>query len=173
MTKTLNLKKLLLDSSWEESESIAEELILIQGEFSVDFFIECLKSENYEIRNRAALSLKELKSSKSVEPLIEGVIYPIDPKRCGTLASALESHDCSDHIIDIFRIMFYSNYECKMWAHNILSEQSFSFDKRDLIEIGNMWDNCKANPSTCPSYSELNEDIQDDVDSFLDYLDEI
>ncbi len=173
MNKTLHLQKEFLDSSWEESESIAEELVLIQGKSADDFFIECLKSENYKIRNRAALSLKELKSSKAVGPLIEGVIYPIDPKRCGTLASALESHDCSDHIIDIFRIMFYSNYECKMWAHNILSEQSFSFDKNDLIEISNMWDNCKANPSTCPSYAEIHESIQDDVDSFLDYLDEI
>ncbi len=173
MNKALNLQNKFLYSSWEESETVAEELVLVMGKSADDFFIECLKSASSSIRNRAALSLKELKSSKAVKPLIEGVIYPIDPKRCGTLAFALESYDCGENLTDIFRIMFYSNYECKMSAHNILSEQRFSFDKRDLIEIGNMWDNCKANPSTCPSYSELHEGIQDDVDSFLDYLDEM
>jgi len=166
------LKCQFLDADWGQSEQIGDRLMDLVGESSVDFFIQCLSVEKAKMRNRAALCLRDLVNHKSVKPLIEAVLNPIDPKNCGTLVYALEKHDCSEYLLDIFKIMFYGNYECKLLAHNILTQQSFSFDDHDLIELKKLWQECKDDPSKCPAFDELNEAIEDDVNSFLDYISE-
>lgn len=70
---------------------------------------------------------------------------------------------------EIFRILFYETYESKISAYAILSNQIFDFTKEDLIEIQNMWNDCKQHPDKCPCYDDLEtrEMMQDAVDGFM------
>ncbi|PML82126.1 hypothetical protein BCT69_01940 [Enterovibrio norvegicus] len=164
------LKKRFLCSDWNDLLIISNELMSIGGDSVLFFFIECLGSKNDKIRNAAALSLRDLSDNRSTVHLFEGVLNPIDPNRCGTIAYALETHDCSYDFLNVFRILFYSNYECKWSAHNILNEQEFLFSEDDLLEVKRMWEECLLTPTLCPAFADSKEGIQDDVDSYLDYL---
>jgi len=72
----------------------------------------------------------------------------------------------------IFQIRFYETYESKISAYEILSDQIFDFTKDDLLEIQNMWEDCKQHPDKCPCNDDLEtrEMMQDAVDGFMSYL---
>ena len=165
------LQHQFLKADFNTSILITERLIKIGGEDIRTFFIKCLKSKDGAIRNRGASALKTIADQKSVIPLISSILDPVDPKNCANMVSALQTHDCSEHFVDIFKIMFYRNFECKLNAHNILSEQEFYFDNNDLLNVGRMWKECIENPLKCPGFDDLQEEIQSDVDSYLDFLD--
>ncbi len=131
-----------------------------------------LKSTNPDVRNRSALFLKETKDPKSVNKLIDAILNPVDSTNCGTIAYSLDSHNCENHLIDIFKILFYCNFECKMEARVILSEQAFNFCESDLLDIKNIWDNLRADSNLDKTTFDMKDDIQEDVDSFLSYYQE-
>ena len=172
MKKVDDLKMKFADSNWSELIQISDELVNIGGENVVSFFIEQLSSSSCDRRNAAALGLREIGHDSATKFLIDGVLNPIEHNQCGTLAYALEKHDCSMEFVNIFRILFYSNYECKLHAHNILNEQEFVFTNRELFEVKSMWNECQKNPKKYPGFEELKDCIEEDVDSFLGYLSE-
>ncbi len=165
-----SIKEKLCNGKLDDALEIVNHLIVDGKDDVIPFLISCLTDEESKVRNGAALALREKPDFRAVTPLINNVINPIDSKRCATFVYALESHDCSEHFLDIFRILFYSNFECKINAHDILSEQQFRFSDEDLECIKKMWNECIENPSLCPAFEEMKEGIQDDVDSFLSYL---
>ena len=59
-----------------------------------------------------------------------------------------------------------------MGAHTILNEQKFLFTNDDLRAVKQMWEECIIYPEKCPSFENVKEDVQNDVDSFLSYLTE-
>ncbi|NGN97619.1 HEAT repeat domain-containing protein [Grimontia sp. S25] len=169
-TEVETLKDQFLCSDWDSLLKTSDKLVDIGGDAVSLFFIECLDSVNADVRNGAALALRDIGDKRAVDPLIEGVLNPVDPKRCATLAYALETHDCSSKFLDVFRILFYSNYECKWSALNILNEQKFSFTDEDLLKVKRMWEECHLAPELCPAFEDSKDRIQHNVDSFLLYL---
>lgn len=168
------LKNDILSDNWEVVKTSADRLGQIGGDEVVDFLISLLALENSGIRNRAALALSDIKDNRALEPLLTAIFKKENYNYNGTLVYALEFLDCSQKIKDIFRILFFETYEAKISAYTILSEQEFDFTEQELIEIKQMWEDCKCNPEICPGLEdkETKDMMQDAVEGFLTYLEE-
>jgi len=166
------LKKGVFSDDWELVKSSADRLGQIGGDVVVDFLITLIALDNSGIRNRAALALEDIKDNRALEPLLTAIFKKENHNYNGTMVFALESLDCSQKLKEIFRILFYETYESKISAYAILSDQIFDFTKEDLLEIQNMWDDCKQHPDKCPCYDDIEtrEMMQDAVNGFMSYL---
>ena len=164
----------ILSDNWEVVKSSADRLGQIGGDEVVDFLISLLAFENSGTRNRAALALSDIKDNRALEPLLTAIFKKENYNYNGTLVYALEFFDCSQKLKDIFKILFFETYEAKIGAYTILSEQEFDFTEQELIEIKQMWENCKSNPEICPGFEdkETKDMMQDAVEGFLTYLEE-
>lgn len=149
------LKKNAFSDDKEIMKYAVDRLAKIGGDEIVVFLISLLALDNSVIRNRAALALKDIKDNKAVEPLFNAIFKRENHNNNGTLVYALESLDCSQHLKEIFRILFYETYESKVNALAILSEQIFDFNTNDLVEIQNMWEDCRQHPDKCPGYGDF------------------
>ena len=169
------LKKDIFSDDWELVKSSADRLGQIGGDEVVDFLISLIALDNSGIRNQAALALEDIKDNRALEPLLKAILKKENHNYNGTMVFALESLDCSQKLKEIFRILFYETFESKINANAILSNQMFDFTKEDLLEIQNMWDDCKQHPDKCPCYDdiEIREMMQDAVDGFMIYLNPI
>ena len=168
------LKKNIFSDDWELVKKSARRLGKLGGKDITDFLISLLEQSNSGIRNRAALALEEIRDDKALKPLLKSIKKKKNFNYNGTMVFALESLDCSKHLIEIFEILFYQTYESKMSAMSILDTQIFEFTKDDLINIEKMWKDCLLNPDKCPEIKneEVKLEIQNSVDSFMKYLEE-
>ena len=166
------LKKDVFSDDWELVKSSADRLGKIGGDEVVNFLVSLIALDNSSIRNRAALALEDIKDSRALEPLLTAIFKKENHNYNGTMVFALEALDCSQKLKEIFRILFYETYESKICAYSILSGQIFDFTKEDLIEVKQMWDDCKQHPDKCPGYEDIEtrEMMQDAVDGFMSYL---
>lgn len=166
------LKKDVFSDDWELVKSSAKRLGKIGGAQVVDFLISLIALDDSGIRNSAALALEEIKDNRALEPLLTAIFKKENHNNNGTMVYALASLDCSQKLKGIFRILFYETYESKISAYAILFDQIFDFTKGDLIEIQQMWDDCKKHPDKCPCYEDIGtrEMMQDAVDGFMGYL---
>ena len=167
-----NLKKDVFSDDWELVKSSVNRLGQIGGNYVVDFLISLISLENSSIRNRAALALYEIKDQRALEPLLNAIFKKENHNYNGTMVFALESLDCSKKLKEIFKILFYQTYESKISAYSIISDQIFEFTREDLIEIKQMWDDCKLHPEKCPYFEdkETREMMQDAVDGYMGYF---
>ena len=166
------LKKNVFSDDWELVKSSGDRLGKIGGDEVVEFLISLIALDNSGIRNRAALALEDIKDNRALEPLLTAIFKKENFNYNGTMVFALESLDCSQKLKEIFKILFYETYEAKMSAFAILADQIFNFTKDDLLEIQEMWNDCKLHPDKCPDFDDLEtrEMIQDAVDGFITYL---
>ena len=166
------LKQNIFSDNWELVKSSAYRLGEIGGDEVVNFLIYLISLDNSSIRNRAALALENIKDNRALEPLLTAIFKKENFNYNGTMVFALESLDCSKKLIEIFRILFYESYEAKISAYSILSDQVFDFTIEDLLEIRQMWEDCKLNPEKCPFFDEGDTRlmIQNAVDGFMCYL---
>jgi len=164
------LKKNIFSNDWELVKFSADKLGEIGGDDITDFLISLLDLDDSGIRNRAALALEQIGDNKAVEPLFKSIFK--NQNYNGTMVFALESLDCSKHLKDIFKILFSEAYEAKMSAMAILDTQIFEFTSQDLININDMWEDCKLNPEKCPEIEnvDVRKEMQDSVDGFMEYL---
>jgi len=164
------LKKNIFSDDWELVKSSADKLGEIGGNEITDFLISLLDLDDSGIRDRVALALEQIGDNKAVEPLFKSIFK--NHNYNGTMVFALESLDCSKHLKDIFKILFYEAYEAKMSAMAILDTQIFEFTSQELMEINDMWEDCKLHPEKCPEIEndEVKKEMQDSVDGFLEYL---
>ena len=162
----------MFSNDWELVKESGRRLGELGGKEITDFLISLLEEEESSIRDRASLALEEIRDNRAVQPLLKAIFKKENKGYTGTMVFALESHDCSQHLKDIFRIVFYQAYECKMSALAILDTQIFEFTTQDLLDIKEMWDNCLLEPKTCPEIEneEVRREIQEAVDGYLEYL---
>jgi HEAT repeat protein len=167
-----HLKQEILSQEWERMRAAGYRLAEIGGDEAVQFLIPLLKSEDPLLRNCVALSLKDIKDNKAIDPLLEAIFKKENHNYNGTLVFALEALDCSQKLKEIFKILFYESYESKISAYAILSEQVFEFTEEDLLEVNSRWEDIRLHPEKCPSYeyNEVPEMIQDAVDGYMSYL---
>ena len=164
------LKKGVFSDDWELVNFSADKLGKIGGEEVVDFLISLIALDAVGIRNRAALALEDIKDNRALEPLLKAIFKKENHNYNGTMVFALESLDCSKKFKEIFRILFYESYEAKLSAHAILNNQKFEFTKQDLLDIQEMWEDCKLCTEKCHEYDESKEMIEDDIKGFLTYF---
>lgn len=149
-----NWKKELFSEDSEIALNAAEQLAKIGGEDIVQFLIALLNLENAEIRNLAALSLREIKDNRAIEPLLKAIFKPESRDYNGTMVYALQPLDCKHKLVALFKILFYESYESKMAAYTILNEQNFEFRREDLLEIQSMWKACNDQAEKVNGFEE-------------------
>ena len=165
------LKKNILSKDHDIAISSSDRLAEIGGDEVVDFLISLLKASEQHTRNYAALALREIADNRALDPLLNAIFKKENHNHNQTLVYALETLDCSNHLVEIFKILFYESYVGKISASKILDEQIFSFTKQDLLTIEMMWEDCKLNPEKHFLLSEETIlDIQNSVDGYLAYL---
>ena len=149
-----------------------DRLLELVGKDGLDFLISLLALDNPYLRDIAALALADIKDNRALEPLLSAIFKTENHNFNGTLVFALQSFDCSQKLKDIFKILFYQDYESKIGAYTILSDQIFEFRKEDILEIGQMWRDCKKNSNQCLCYDDIESQkmMQDTVDGFMEYL---
>lgn len=162
----------IFSEEWEFIKNSLVRSVEINLEDENEFLISLLRLDNSNIRNKAALVLKDRKEIKALEPLLTAIFKKENHNYNGTMVYALESLDCSKKLKEIFEILFYESYEAKISAYEILCNQTFEFTKQDIIEIQQMWEDCKLHPEKYPLNKSLEvmSMIQDAVDGFISYL---
>ena len=151
-----------------------DQLVAIGGEEIIDYFISLLQSDNPSLRNCVALGLRDLKANRAIEPLLAAISKPENLNYNGTMVYALQTMDCKDKLVEIFKILFYQGWEAKQMASMILNEQIFEFSRQDLFEIHRMWKNCKQHPETCPCFDheKTRRLMEANYEGFISYLKE-
>jgi len=141
---------------------------IIQGNF--EHLIKLIESEDPIVRNAAALKLKDLKDDRAIVPLLNSIFK--NRNFNGTMVYALESLNCEEHFINIFKILFHEGYEAKIAANSILNEQVFEFTQEDLFCIQSMWKDCILNPKEYEGFGnkETRSMMEDNYDGFMKYL---
>lgn len=162
----MNLNRLKRNFILKEEYFSNEELLKIKTENKndiIDFLISQINNELPEIRNRSALYLRGIRSNRAVKPLFEAILNPRNRNYNGTLVYALETLDCSNHLTNLFKILFFESFEAKVSAFVVLEEQIFEFSKDDLNFIKSLW-------LIYISNDNIDEDIKNIYEDFMSYL---
>ena len=169
-----NWKKEIQSEDWEVALNAADNLGKVGGDNIVNFLIKLLDSKEARIRNAAALSIRETKDSQAVEPLLKSIFKPENRDYNGTMVYALQTLDCKNKLVELFKILFYESYESKMGACTILDEQIFEFSRENLMEIQKMWQECNDNLERKNGFQDQETLLlmKDTYKGFMEYLKE-
>lgn len=167
-----NWKAEIQSENWEIALNAAKNLEKVGGDNIVQFLISLLESENVGLRNTAALSLRRIKNNRAIEPLLKSIFNPKNRDYNGTMVYALQTLDCKNNLVELFKILFYESYESKIGAYHILEEQIFEFSRNDLFEIQKMWEDWNDTTKSITDSEDEEERliIQDTYDGFMEYL---
>ncbi len=166
------LKEKLFSTDRKIAIASSDKLAEIGGVEITDYLISLLSSNDSGIRNIASLTLRTIGDSKAVDPLFNAIQKPENQHYNGTLVFALQTLNCSKRLLDLFDLLFYSDFEVRMGVVTILQKQIFDFSEHDLIHIQNKWLEIQRNPDKCPEFDKCKEDIDEFVNAFVCYLDE-
>jgi len=168
------LKKDIYSDNEDIAYKIIDKLAEIGGDEIIEFLIPILDSESPIFRKRAAFTLQDIKDNRAVEPLFKAIFKKENFNYNGVLVYVLNDFDCHDRLVDLFKILFYLDWECKQHAYHILSSNEFEFTKDDISLIIDLWKDIQQHPEKCPSFEdkETFEMIQDCVDGYSGYLNE-
>ena len=122
--------------------------------------ISLLKSKNAQIRNSAALTLRDMQDNKAVKPLMKAIKDPGNKKDCGTLVYALEVLDCSKCLLTLVDLALHGNYEVQNHALTIITEQSFKANPKDISKARAMIEKYLRHPNKCEDYQLLIADLE-------------
>ena len=169
-----NWKEEIQSEDWEVALNAADNLGKIGGDNIVKFLIELLESNDARIRNAASLSIRETKDSRAIQPLLKSIFKPENRDYNGTMVYALQTLDCKNQLVELFKILFYESYESKMGAYTILDKQIFEFSREDLIEIKRMCKECNDKPEKVNGFDDEETILmmKDAYEGFMEYLKE-
>ena len=131
------LKEKIKSDDWDTCRSAVDRLATINSDASTRILIDMLNSKDSQIRNLAAVAMRETKDQKFLTPLIQR-LSDLGPKgQIGTLVYALENLDCSKNLYDIANLNLHAgtNMEIKHSTTVILNEQTFRLTKKELKEV--------------------------------------
>ncbi len=137
------------------------------------FYMELLENDSYDKRCIAAYALAIIERKEAVIPLFNAIFTRERTNYNGTFVYALTGLDCSEHLKDVFEILFYQGFEAKNHAYYILCEQEFILDREELLEIRDKWEDLKKNPEKGVCFESTKEMIEDAVEGYLMYLDKL
>lgn len=114
-----------------------------------------LKNKDAQIRNAAALILREMRNDKAVEPLMKAIKNSRDRNNIGTLVYALEVLDCSKWLLALIDLVLHGNYEVQNHALAIIAKQSFKAGPKDICKARGMIRKYSKLPNKCEDYQLL------------------
>ena len=131
------LKEKIKSEDWDTRRSAVDRLAEINSEESTSILLDMLKSDDAQIRNLAAVAIRESKDQKYFDPLIKRISELGTKGQIGTLVYALENLDCSRnlHAIANLNLNREKNMEVKHSTTVILNEQSFKLTKKEFEEV--------------------------------------
>lgn len=127
-----NLIQILKYGTWDKKLEASETLVNFDNDRVLEAVLPLLQSQDDDIRDAVALTLRDLQSNKSVAPLIDALVNPINPENISTLVYALESLDCRNYFTEVFDMALSSKPDIQIGACNILQEQNFVVTKNEL-----------------------------------------
>ncbi|MFT6337381.1 MAG: hypothetical protein ACJATI_004144 [Halioglobus sp.] len=135
--------------------------------------INKLNSDDGQIRYIASHIILTFKLEEAKNKLIERILNKNTYNHNGTMTYALGHLNCSDNLVDVFKILATQSYESKLHAYNILSEQEFEFTEGDLSDLTEIWNKLKSNQDGKSKLeSETFEMIRDAYEGFIKYIEE-
>jgi hypothetical protein len=177
--KIQQLKNDVLTKEWEEAREASDDLVESGSSLSSDqkegifsFFISLLGDESYDKRCIAAYALKNIGRKEAVAPLFNTIFTRERTNYNGTFVYALTGLDCSEHLKDVFKILFYQGFEARIHAREILRDQEFEFTRQDLLDIKATWESLKINPEKGEYEKDTMVMIDKAVNRYISYLDE-
>lgn len=132
------LRGCLRTAGGKEALDAAYKLGLMANEEANAILIESLRSPLPNVRNAAALALRDNKVQGAVPVLVEAINNPANSDNRGTLVYALEEMDCGKLFSFLFRLALDSNYECRYKALGILQSRGFWVSDKDVSEAESM-----------------------------------
>jgi len=167
-----NLKKEIFSDNYAIALSASKKLTEISGDDIYYFLIELLGSKDPSIRNLGALALRKRADNRAILPLLNVIFKSSNKAYSGTLVYALQKLDCKEKLVEIFKILFYHEYESKLCAYNILDKQIFEFTRADLMSIQTMWLECQGPSSSAIGFDDIETKamMHDAYEGFMDYL---
>lgn len=136
------LKEQIKSDDWDTCLSAVDRLAQIDSTESTNILLDMLKSGDSQIRNLAAVAMRESKNQKYFGPLIKRINELGPSGQIGTLVYALELLDCSHNLFDIANLNLNSgtNLEVKHSTTVILNEQDFLVTKDELKKVNELLD---------------------------------
>jgi hypothetical protein len=143
MDKELEALKVRVRSEdWDTCRSAVDRLAAINSDASTSILLDMLKSSDAQVRNLAAIAMRETKNQNFLIPLLQR-LKDLGPKgQIGTLVQALENLDCSKNLFDIANLNLNAgtNMEVKNSTTVILNEQTFRLTKKELEQVKKLLD---------------------------------
>ncbi len=137
MMNTKNIQNLIRkieNGNWEEKIK-ASNLLVKKASLShciIEPLILLLNSSSGKVRNASALTLREIGDSSVVQPLLNAILNHNNLKDRSTLVYALETLDCSEKFLDIFKLALSEEAFTQLSAMNILFEQGFFVSDEEI-----------------------------------------
>ena len=128
-----NIKLLIqqiVTGSWEQKLQASDELIQKNNDFVLTKLIGLLDANDPNIRNAAALALREIASPKAMIPLLDAIFNKDNLNNRSTLVYALENLDCSKHFIEIWKLACADKADVVVSALSILETQEFEVSEK-------------------------------------------
>ena len=157
-------KKDILSDDWKVQNQASN---LLSENSSVEireFLISLLNSIRPDVRNVAALTIRDIKDDDAVISLFAAIFKKENYGTTGTFVYALQTLNCSKYLKELFQIIFHYNYEPQVLAGHILEEQQFIYTKEDIAGIVEGWNKVKENKK-----GDERVFIQDIVDRFSQF----
>ncbi len=139
------------------------------------FLLDLLDQDNGMVRNFVALTFRNQGFNAAVNPLFKAIFKPENFSNRSTLVHVLRELNCSQHLGDVFAILFGSanDFVVQRSSLKILDGQAFGFTRADLLTIAANWDALKDNWNRLNSidkqrFHQFGYD-QDCIQSYVDY----
>ena len=136
------LKERIKSEDWDTCKSAVDRLAVIDSVESTNILLDMLKSNDSQVRNLAAIAMRDSKDQKYLNPIIQRLKELGPQGQIGTLVYALENLDCSRNLYDIANLNLNSgtNLEVKHSTTVILNEQTFRLTNSELEKVKEMLD---------------------------------
>ena len=131
--KTVNdLFKQLENGDWNQKIEASDFLVTRSSSRVISSLIALLESKDGDVRNAAALALREIGDNSAVAPLFQAIKNPAHKRDNSTLVYALECLDCSRFFLEIFALTLSPYWDVHISAMTILHEQKFHIKDADI-----------------------------------------
>jgi HEAT repeat protein len=136
------LKEKVKSEDWDTCRLAVGRLAEINSEEATGILLDMLRSNDTQVRNLAAVAMRDTKDQKYFGALIERINQLGVKGQVETLAYALEYLNCSRNLYDIANLNLNAgtNREVKHSTTVILNEQSFLITSPELNAINELLD---------------------------------
>jgi len=157
------MKKLILQLSserWDVALNISSELVHY-GEQAVPELLILLDDNKSQVRDLAALTLRDINSNLAVHKLFEVIKKRKKEGSISTLVYALELLDCRDYFLDVFNLCLSSKADVSMSAMEIFFTQGFIVNDDNIAKASELLEEWYLVKKDVERYGHLKDRLND------------